>query len=114
MNRGKFKHRLSCEEPLTTQDANGEEVVTYPAYLSFKVWSRIEPLTGRELLTGGQIIAEGMTRIQIFWSPRAERINATWRLRHRNKIYNISGEPAEIEMGRRLIEMTCTSGVNAG
>jgi len=114
MNRGKFRHRIFCDEPMTTQDANGEEVVSFPAYLSFRVWSQIEPLTGRELLTGRQTLAEGTTRIRIFWSTRAERINAKWRLRHGNTVYNIAGPPMHIEMARRVIEIMATSGVNAG
>jgi len=112
LQRGKYRHRVVCDEPITSQASNGEEIVTFvPA---FTLWSRIEPLSGRERLEAGQIVAEGSTRICVFWSTQAARINAKWRLRHRDTIYNISGPPAEIDMGHREIEIIATSGVNLG
>ena len=112
LRRGKFRHRVAWDEPITSQAANGEELVTWTE--AFKTWSLIEPLSGRERLTGNQPIAEGSTRICIFWSTQAERINAKWRARHRDVIYNIAGPPAEIEMAHRELEIIATSGVNAG
>lgn len=112
LQRGKYRHRIACDEPITSQADNGEELVTFVQ--AFTLWGKVEPLNGRERTTGNQVIAEGSTRIRIFWSPQAERINAKWRLRHRDTIYNISGPPAEIDMGHREIEILATSGVNLG
>lgn len=112
LQRGKYRHRIACDEPVTSTAENGEELVSFVE--AFKLWSRIEPINGRERTTGNQVIAEGSTRIRIFWSTQAARINAKWRLRHRDTIYNISDPPAEIEMGRREIEILATSGVNLG
>lgn len=112
LQRGKYRHRIAWDEPVATQADNGAEIVTFTE--AFKTWSRIEPLAGRERVTGDQLIAEGSTRIRIFWSTQAARINAKWRGRHRDTIYNISGPPAEIEMAQREIEIIATSGVNVG
>jgi len=109
---GECRHRLTCYEPTTTQADNGEEVVV--PVEAFKLWAKIEPLNGRERLQAGQVLAEGSTRIRVFWSPNAARINAKWILGHRDIMYNISGPPAEIEMEKREFEIIATSGVNLG
>jgi SPP1 family predicted phage head-tail adaptor len=112
MKAGPLRHRIVCDEPITSTAENGEELVSFiPA---FTVWAAIEPVNGRERLYGEQIIAEGSTRIRIRWSTQAQRIDAKWRLRHRDTIYNISGPPAEVDMGHREIEIVVTSGVNLG
>jgi len=112
MQAGKLRHRVIFDEPVTSQAANGEEIVTFVE--AFRLSSKIEPLNGRERTQAGQVVAEGSTRISIRWSEQAARITAKWRARHRDTIYNISGPPAEIDMAKREIEILATSGLNEG
>lgn len=110
---GECRHWIKCDRPIVTQDPDtGEELVNFSQ--AFKLLSKIEPLAGREQLTGNQPIAVGATRIRCFWSPQAARITALWRLRHGSVIYNISGPPAHVEFARREIEIMATSGANQG
>lgn len=110
MNAGKLRHRVRFEEPITSQDATGDEIVVWvPAFM---VWASVEPLTGRERLLADQIVGEGETRIRIRWSTQAARITSKWRAVHRSVIYNIAGPPAERDMGHRELEIMATSGVN--
>ena len=112
MKAGKLRHLVAFDEPIAEQNETGEEVVTFTE--AFRLPASVEPLSGRERITTGQVIAEGNTRICIRWSPQADRINAKWRARHGGVIYNISGPPAHIDKRRAEIEIMATSGVNAG
>lgn len=112
MRAGRLKHRIEIDEPVTTQTASGDEVVTWTAFGT--VWGSIEPLKGRERLQAGEIIADMDTRINIRWSAHVDRIEAGWRLKHGGVIYNISSPPAEVMMEQREIEMMCKSGANDG
>lgn len=108
---GEFNRRIACDEPVTTQSANGEELVAFVE--SFKTFAKIQPLTGRERLQSNEITAEMDTRIRIRWTPTTDGINAKWRLRYLGTIYNISSV-AIINMGMREIEIMARSGLNTG
>jgi len=114
LGAGKFDRVIQCDEPIITQPDSGGEVVTFADEATFTARARIQPLTGREALQANQTLAGMDTRINIRWSPRNERINALWRLRYRDTIYNIAAPPVDIDMAHREIEILCKSGLNAG
>lgn len=111
MKAGAIRHRVVVEEPILSQNATGEEEVSWA--LVGKVWAAVEPLKGRERLQAAQINAAMDTRIRIRWSEAMDRMNATWRLTHRAVVYNIVSI-AHLNMARREIEIMATSGVNLG
>lgn len=111
MNAGELRHRVAFDQPITTQDATGDEIIVW--YQAFILWAAVEPLTGRERLLRDQTVGQDDTRIRIRWSEQAATINAKWRARHQGKIYNLS-EPASDPSGRQEIEFMATSGVNLG
>jgi SPP1 family predicted phage head-tail adaptor len=112
MRAGLLRHRVQFDEAVTTQDDTGGEVVTWT--YRFTEWARIEPRSGREQLRANQILADADTKIVLRWSPTTDQINATWRCRHGNLIYNIMAPPSHIEFGRRTIELLVKSGLNNG
>lgn len=109
---GEFNRRIAWDEPVTTQAANGEELVQFVE--SFKTAAKIQPLAGRERLLADVVTAEIDTRIRIRWTPQADRINAKWRGRFGDTIYNISAPPAIVNMGMREIEIMAKTGANLG
>ena len=112
MRAGVIRHRVEFDEPVTTQDDTGDGVVDWT--YRFTVWASIEPRSGREQVHANQIIADADTKIVLRWSPTADAINATWRCRHGNLIYNIMAPPSHVEFGRRKIELFVKSGLNDG
>lgn len=112
MRAGELRHRIQVDRPVSMQDDTGDEVTEFEP--AGTVWGSIEPLRGRERLQAGtQITATMDTRIKLRWSPFIDGINAEWRLRHQDIIYNIESI-AHIEMRQREIEIMCSSGINAG
>lgn len=109
MQAGKLRHVVVCDSPVMN-DAG--EITGF--VFAFRQRCSIDPLRGREALRAEQIIADMDTLITMRWSPRAEQINATWRLRHGDVIYNIAAPPTHVHMARRSIEFACKSGANAG
>lgn len=112
MNAGKLRHRVEVDEPVTSQNDTGEEVVTFTPWAS-KIWAEVHPLTGRERLQSNGIIASFDTRIEIRWSPENARIDAKWRILFSGVIYNIVSAE-DIDFAHRRIEIMATSGLNAG
>ena len=111
MRAGRLRHRLTVQEPITSRNETGEELVTWVTRGT--VWSAIEPIRGKEALTSNQIIADMDTRITVRWSGFADDINAKWRLRHQGVTYNITSISHK-DMGQREIELMCKSGLNDG
>lgn len=112
MRAGELRHRIQIDRPESMQNDTGEEVTEYVPAAT--VWGSIEPLRGRErALAGTDITATMDTRIKVRWSPFIDGINAEWRLRHQDIIYNIESI-AHIEMRHREIEIMAYSGINKG
>jgi SPP1 family predicted phage head-tail adaptor len=111
MQAGSLRQRVAFDEPVTTQDATGDEIVTWTP--AFDLWASVEPLTGREQMAGGGILAEGNARIRLRWSEQAARINAKWRARHNGTVYNLKSV-AHLDSARREIEIMARSGVDSG
>jgi len=111
MQAGILRQRVAFDEPVTTQDATGDEIVTWTQ--AFELWASVAPLTGREQLLGGGILAEGNARIRVRWSEQAARINEKWRARHDGTVYNLKSV-AHLASGRRDIEIMARSGADSG
>lgn len=112
MRAGELRHRINIDQPVTSQDETGEEIVTFTEMGT--VWGAIEPLNGREALIANQLNAEIDTRIRVRWSPLTDQITAKWRLRHRDTVFNIKQPPAQVNMEQREIHIICETGLNNG
>jgi len=111
MRIGTYRHRINLERPDNAQDATGGVVPGFT--LAHRVWSRIEPIRGREANAGDQLLAEADTRIFIRYSTFVEEINEKWRITFGSRVYNVVSV-GELYMGRREIEINCKSGRNDG
>lgn len=111
MRAGRLRFRIALDEPVMTQDDTGDPVPNWVTRAM--VWGNIEPLTGRESLATQQVLSDLTTRITLRADMTTERMNATWRLRHRGVIYNITSL-ADRQLRGREIELLCSSGKNAG
>lgn len=111
MRAGVINRRLQVDEPVTTQNEFGEEVITWVPH--GPIWAQVEPVRGREALISGANLAIMDTKIRIRWSPDTDAINEKWRLSYRETIYDIVSV-AHVRLGRREIEILAKSGANAG
>ena len=63
MRAGKLRHPVTIQTAAETQDAFGEATQVWSSAIT--CWASIEPLSGRELLQGDQIIAECSHRVRL-------------------------------------------------
>ena len=111
MRAGGIPRRLWIDEPITTQDETGGEVITWEPI--GQVWAAIEPVRGREALIAGANLSIMDTKIRIRWSPTVDRVTSKWRGRYGDTVYDIVSV-AHLKTGRREIELLCKSGANDG
>lgn len=112
MRAGPLKRRAVFEAPMQVFDATGGVAISWVPRA--EVFASIEPIGGREAIFGNQPLGEMDTRIRVRWTPALAAVSSSWRIRHGTIIYSIVRPPAEIRLGRREIELMCSSGVNAG
>jgi len=112
MRAGKLRHRIEVDEPITSQNDTGEEIVNFMPWPR-KVSAEVHPLTGRERLLSNGILASFDTRIEVRWSPENARIDAKWRILFAGIIYNIVSAE-DVDFAHRRIEIMATSGANEG
>jgi SPP1 family predicted phage head-tail adaptor len=106
-----LRHIVTIDEPVTSQDDTGEEIVQWQPY--GKTFAAIEPLRGRELTILGGIQAASDTRIKLRWAPAFKRITPKWRIRFQDTVYNIESI-INVDTRYREMEVMCSSGVNDG
>jgi SPP1 family predicted phage head-tail adaptor len=111
MRAGRLRRRLTVDEPITSRNDTGEELVTWVTRGT--IWAAIEPGKGKEDLVANQITADTDTRIVVRWSGFSNGINAKWRFVHQGVKYNIESISHK-NLGQREIEFMCKSGLNDG
>lgn len=113
MRAGPLRQRIALDEPVTSRNETGEELVTFTERVV--VPGRIEPLHGNERLQANAITGMMDVRIRIRWLPMMDDMTTKWRLRHVEKgtIYNIASI-ANVEMRDREVEVMASTGLNEG
>lgn len=111
LNAGSLRHQLTVQQPVMTQDASGDPVVSWTTLGTIR--GAIEPLRGREVTLNSQILSEMDTRITVRYSPMTAQITALHRLVHQGTPFNIISI-AQKDLGQREIEILCRSGINNG
>ena len=112
MNVGQLDKRLTIQAPALVQDQTTGEMVNTWSTIAV-VWSSIDPLRGRERLLGEQVVGETDTRIKIRWSELANRLTSAHRGVYQGAVYNFTNI-AQINLGKREVEIMAKSGVNDG
>ena len=111
---GKLRHRVTFERYTELLDTAGE-VVQDPDTGDIlrdwvevaTVWAAIEPLSAREFVAQQQIQSAVTARITIRYR---EGLDASMRIRHSGRIYNIQGILADPESGREWITLPVSVG----
>lgn len=108
---GQFRHRIAIDQLILTQDPNsGAEIrkweVLYPS-----VPAAIEPLSTREFISARSMQSKMVARIRIRYM---DGLDATNRIRHLGKIYNVEGWLPDTDSGIDYLTAPVSEGVNNG
>jgi len=84
MRSGQLRHRIIIEEPIETKGSMGGTTRTWIQF--YTCWGDVRELSGRELLQSDQIQSRILGTCFIRYKSG---IDATMRLRHEDKVYQI-------------------------
>lgn len=111
LSAGRLRHRIRIERPDYTQDPiTGEMVLSWELVVE-KVPAAIEPLSAREFIAAQATQSAVTARIVI---RQRDDVDATMRIIHRGRIYNIRGVLADPKSGLEYLTLPCSMGVNDG
>ena len=82
---GRLRHRVALQQPVTTKDSYGQDVVTWTHVAT--VWASLEPIRGREYFEAQQHGNE--TTVRIVMRAQGSLIKPTWRVLHGSDVYEI-------------------------
>lgn len=112
MKSGKLRHFITFESLEVTLDTDGAQIEEWNEEFSGQRFpAEVSDLTGRELLAASAVNSKTSTRIVIRYLPG---IDPTWRIRHRDEIYNIESAIRDATSRIDTITFQCSTGVNEG
>ncbi len=85
MKIGRMRYRIDIQEFSISKNSNGFPIKSWNVVCT--VWADIVPVSGKEILSSGQIISEVTDKIYIRYRTG---INTDMRVRHENNYYNIT------------------------
>jgi len=107
---GDLRHRVQLQQPVTTQDAaTGAYITNWTTFAS--PWAQIVPMSAREFMQSAANQSEVKGRIVIRYRGG---VDATMRVVHRGKYYNIHGVIPDAESGIEHLTLAVGEGVNLG
>ncbi|EDM47758.1 phage head closure protein [Marinobacter algicola] len=110
MRAGKLRHRITIQKPAQVQDPTTGEMG--PGWETVKsVWAEKRPSSAREFKQSQAGQSEITGEFQIRYR---EGIDATMRILHKGKVYNIEGVLEDNESGRQWLTLPYSEGVNDG
>lgn len=110
MKAGDLRHRITIQHPDYTQDPVTGEMT--PSWVELaKTWASVEPLSTREFIAAAANQSKVSARIVIRYRAG---IDATMRILHRDKVYNVEGVLADKVSGLEYLTLPCSEGVNSG
>lgn len=107
---GKLRHKVALQRPIRTQNPDTGSVSTTWETIA-NVWASVEPLSAREFIAAQAVQSEISARITIRYRPD---VDATMRILHRGRIYNIQGVLSDPRSGLEYLTLPCSEGVNDG
>ncbi|NBA95509.1 phage head closure protein [Pseudomonas sp. R5(2019)] len=111
MKAGVLRHPIVIQRPDYVQDSVTGEMTMVAWMEVAKTWAAIEPLSAREFIAAATTQTKVSARIVIRYR---DDIDATMRILHRGKIYNIEGVLADKDSGRDYVTLPVSEGVNDG
>jgi SPP1 family predicted phage head-tail adaptor len=109
LSSGKLRHRVQLQRSVQVQDPVTGDLSSSWVDVA-KVWAAVEPLSAREFIASSAVQSAITTRITI----RYREVDASMRIVHRERIYNIEGVLADKDSGLEYLTLPCSEGVNEG
>lgn len=105
---GRLRHRVTIQRQTQTQNAQtGELTVAWTDVAT--VWAAVEPISAREFIAAQEPNAKITARVTIRYRGG---IDASMRLIHRGRRYNIQGVLEDMDSGREYLTLPVSEGVN--
>ncbi|WP_369326743.1 phage head closure protein [Alcaligenes nematophilus] len=111
MRAGKLRHKVSLQERQTIRDPVTGDVVTAQWVEIAKPWAEVVTLSARDFIAAGVNHTKVVARITIRYR---ENINATMRVVHKGKAYNIEGVLPDPDSGMEYLTLPVSEGVSDG
>ena len=109
MRSGRLRNKITIEQPLQVKNKLGGFDVSWIPFLE-KVPAEIVMLKGNEKLSANASWPTADVKITIRYT---KGILPTMRIVHKDMIYSILGQPNNVEMRNKFIELTTQSGAKA-
>ena len=107
---GDLHHRVVVDRLVKEQDqATGAINLTWRQHA--RLWARVTPMSGREIMAASAEHSAVTTRIMLRYR---RDIDATMRVRHRGKYYNIQAVLPDNESGLEWLTLLCSEGASDG
>lgn len=107
MRNGKLRHKMTLQEPVTTQDTTTGEMVTVWTDVA-KVWASLEPLSANAFVAAGAEQSEVTARATIRYRGG---VTSKMRLVYRGMYYDIKGVLADPKSGLEYLTLPVGEGV---
>ena len=105
LRSNRMRHRIEILEKSVTQNATGEEMITWTGVGDF--WASVEPIRGREFVEMKQAQAEISTRIRMRFT---DGITPTMRVRYDGRDFEIQAV-IHVEEKQRELQLMCSERV---
>lgn len=109
MQAGKLRHRVIFEKNAGLKDAAGSRKPIWVDVCT--VNAEIKPLSAREVLASKAVMSDVSVKIIIRY--RSD-ITSAMRIKYKDTIYSIVGEPINTDMRNRELQIMCSVGLNKG
>jgi SPP1 family predicted phage head-tail adaptor len=110
MEAGLLRHRVELQRKHVAQDPNTGAISEGWA-TDRAVWAWVQPLSTREFLAAGESVGTLTARITIRYLPGVDH---TWRVLHRDRVYNVEGVMPDKESGLEYLTLQCSEGAIDG
>lgn len=107
---GRLNKRVALQSPTTSQD-NATGAITESYTTVATVWAAIEPLSVKDFIASDERQSKVTARIVI---RHRTGIDATWRVVHNSRVYQIVGVLADQDSGIEYLTLAVAEGVNQG
>lgn len=102
--------RITIQQRADLANARGEPIPTWQD-LHADVWAAKQPLRGREYFAAGQMQTPADVRYRLRYRAG---ITAQMRVVDGSEVFDIVGDPIDVDGARITLELMCTTGVRDG
>lgn len=107
MQAGKLRHRVTIQSPAVTQNAHGQDEITWSTFASRHA-ADVRQLTGRELWNAQQIKPEITLRVHMRWlSGVLAKMRLVWHDGTTDRVLPIEAPPINPDGKKREMVLYC-------